>query len=135
MEAVDFQSHGELYGIVGAERVLHAQPCGIVQQDGCYLGDVIPPGEVLAEAVEDRRGSTRRKASSFSAAGDGARDFNGGDAGDVNNAGGAAARNAANPRGADLLDITLDQGAGIEKVIGRHLSAARGGWFLTAAHP
>src|SRR5436305_2012053 len=61
MEAVDFKSYGELDGIVGAKRVLNPQPRGIVQQGSRYLGDVIPPGEVLAEAVEDRRCASWRK--------------------------------------------------------------------------
>ena len=43
MEAVDLKSHGELHGIVGAERVLDPQPHGVVQQGGCHLGDGITP--------------------------------------------------------------------------------------------
>ena len=42
---------------------------------------------------------------------DGARDFDGGDAGDVNHGGWAAARDAANPGGAGFLDVAFDQGA------------------------
>ena len=109
MEAVDFESHGELHGVVGAKRMLHPQTCGIIQKGGRELGDGIPPGEVLAETVEDRRGSPRRNGVSFAAAGDGARDFDGGDAGDVDHGGRVAARNAANPGGADFLDVAFDQ--------------------------
>ena len=53
MEAVDFKSHGKLHSIVGAKRVLNPQPHGVVQQGGRHLGDGIPSGEVLAEAVEN----------------------------------------------------------------------------------
>ena len=67
------------------------------------------------------------------AAGDGAGNFNGGDVGDVDDRGGVLARDAAHPYGSGFQDVALDQGAGIDEVGGGHLSAARGGWFPTAA--
>lgn len=111
----DFQGGGQLHGVVGAERMPIRQPHGVVEQGGGDLDDGVAAGEMLAEAVEDRRclGGDERPA--FAAAGNGGRDFNGGNAGDANGRGWAVARDAANPGGADLLDVTLDQGAGIHK--------------------
>ena len=74
-EAVDFKSYGELHRIVGAKRMFDPQPHGIVQQGGRHLGDGIPPGEVLAKAVENRRCALRRDGSSFVTARDGSRDL------------------------------------------------------------
>ena len=51
MEVVDFKSDGELHSIVGTKRMFNPQPHGIVQKGGRYLGDDIPPGEVLAKAA------------------------------------------------------------------------------------
>ena len=50
-------------------------------------------------------------------------DFDGGDVGDVDDRGWAAAREAAHPGGAGLLDVTFDQGAGIDEV-GRSATSA-----------
>jgi hypothetical protein len=87
------------------------QPHGVVEQGGRDLDDGVATGEMLAEAVEDRRrpGGGERRA--FPAAGDGGRDFNGGDAGDANGRGWAVARDAANLGGADFQDVTFDQSA------------------------
>ena len=68
----------------------------------------------------------RREGFSFATARDGARDFDGGDAGDVDHGGWTAARDAANPGGAGLLDVAFDQSTGIDEVCRCHLSAARG---------
>ncbi len=54
MEAADFESHGELYGVVGAKRVFYPESCGIIQQGGRDLGNGIPSDEVLAKTMEER---------------------------------------------------------------------------------
>ena len=113
--AVDFERHGELHGVVGAQRVRVAEPHGLVQQIGRHLDDDVPRGEMLAEAAEDRRRARRREGLPFVAARDGAGDFDGGDVGDVDEPGRALAREAAYPGGAGLQDIALDQGAGIDE--------------------
>ena len=50
---------------------------------------------MLAEAAEDRGGTRRCEGLAFAAGGNGAGDFDGGDVGDVDDRGRAAAREAA----------------------------------------
>ena len=68
----------------------------------------------------------RREGFPLAAARDGAGDFDGGDVGEVDDCGWAVARDAANPGGAGFLDVAFDQGARIDEIPRRHLSAARG---------
>ena len=72
-----------------------AEPHGVVQQGRRHLDDDIPPGEMLAKAVENRRCARRREGFPLAAARDGAGDFDGGDVGDVDEPGRALAREAA----------------------------------------
>ena len=102
------------------------QPHSVVEQGGRDVDEGIAPGKMLAEAVEDRRCLGGGERLAFAAAGDGGGDFDGGDAGQVDTAAGAAPRPAAQPGCPVLLDVVLDQGAGIDEVGFRHLSAARG---------
>jgi hypothetical protein len=123
---VDFKRGGQLNGVVSAQRVRIGEPRGVVEQCGRDLDDSVATGEMLAEAVEDRRRPGGCEGPAFPAAGDGGRDFDGRDAGDANGRGWVVARNPANPRGANFVDVTFDESAGIDEVSGYHLSAVRG---------
>jgi hypothetical protein len=120
MAAVDFQRHGELHGVIGAERMRIAEPCGFVEQAGCHFDDDIPPGQVLTEAAEERRRLGSGEHPALPAAGDGAGDFDGGDVGDVDDSRWILARKEANPAGAGFDHVALNQGTGIEEVRRSH---------------
>jgi hypothetical protein len=75
---------------------------------------------MLAEAVEDRRCLGGSELSAFALTGNGAGDFNGGDAGDVDQGGCALPRDAANPSGTRFLNLTLDQCARIDEIPGHY---------------
>ncbi len=77
--------------------------------------DGVATGEMLAEAVKDRRCLRGGEHSAFSAAGDGGGNFDSSNACDVNSSGRAVARNSANPEGADLRDVTFHQPARIDE--------------------
>ncbi|MFI5457129.1 MAG: hypothetical protein ACHRXM_16915 [Isosphaerales bacterium] len=83
----DFERGGQLHGVIGAQRVRIRQPHGIVGQDGRDLDDGVATGEMLAEAMKDRRCLRGGERSAFSAAGDGGGDFDSSNAGDVNTSG------------------------------------------------
>ena len=55
MVAADFERHGELHCVVGAQRVRSPQALGLLQQGGRHSDDGISPGDMLLEAAEDRR--------------------------------------------------------------------------------
>ena len=116
----DFEGGGELDGVVGAQAMRIGQPHGLVEQGGREVDEGVAPGKMAAEAVEDRRGLGGGERLAFAAAGDGRGDLDGGDAGQIGATACAAARQAAHPGGAVLLDVALDQGAGIDEVGFRH---------------
>ena len=87
----------QLHGVVGAKRVGIAQAHGVVQQRWRHLDDDIPPVEMLAETVENRGSAPGRERFAFAATRDGACQLDGGDAGDVDDGGGAVAGDAAHP--------------------------------------
>ena len=69
---LDFASGGELDGVV-AQVCAVGQPRGVVEQGGCDGDDGVPPGEMLAEATNQRRCLAGGKCPALAAAGDGGR--------------------------------------------------------------
>ena len=89
---------GELHGVVGAQAMGVGQPHSVVEQGGRDVDEGIAPGKMLAEAVEDRRCLGGGERPAFAAAGDGGGDFDGGDAGDVDDGGRRCAASGGAPR-------------------------------------
>jgi hypothetical protein len=52
---VDFESGGELHGVIGTQRMGIRQPHGLVEQSGRNLDDGVATGQVLTESAKDRR--------------------------------------------------------------------------------
>ena len=102
------------------------------QVESVRVGHIVRP-----DACGIVRGSTMpagMKGSTLPTAGHGRGNLDSGDVGQIDLIGGTTVREAPNPRGADLQDVTLDKRTRINEMR-RHLSAARGLWSPRAALP
>jgi hypothetical protein len=122
--AIDLERGGKPHGVVGTQGVFAAQPLASSTSSGVSSMSTYRAARCCRKRrrIDDaRRGVSvlplRRRAT--------AGDFDGGYVSEVDDRGGVFSGDAPHPRGAGFQNVALNQSAGIEKIGGGHLSAAR----------
>ena len=116
---------GELHGVIAAQAVAFGKPLGGAEQGGRDFKDIVLMRGVVTELGDQGGSGGNRDDAAAPSAANGGDHFHAADAGQEKLMRSRRVGQAMYPAAAELFQVTLDYGAGVEDEC-RHVSGARG---------